>query len=378
MAKGNPFLGNITGSFGDITLSSYRGKTVIRRKCAPKNPRTPKQIYQRMFFATISKSRTALKPIIDHSFEQVQHGIDSLNYFTKRNIALMREGTVYDYAKQTWVNPNMNFVAPKATSFPANPLRISEGSLSPIESIPAIGVIDTQGYKNPDSLDSNTAMPFFMNFSPVEGDASELIDNALKNEDVIPGDYMTAVLISCKIDDLGPDGDKAPFPCFLHWVRYKVCQRNPSDSSSIKDKMAIVPTNVDGLNFEVPTLLPADYSGAFAVVSLERESDGRELYFPYFDFSDVDIFKFAWDRGNVSSPFKPFLSKGEDRIIAATWIHSRPTDSKILTSTQDLTVVDFGEQGMSPNLDMETAFDLWTKQAKAIGEPKYLLEGGDV
>lgn len=378
MAKGNPFLGNVSGSFGDITLSTYRGKTVIKRKTAPRNPRTPKQIYQRMFFATISKSRTALKPIIDHSFEQIPHGVDSLNYFTKRNIALMREGTVFDYAKQTWVNPNMNFVAPKATSFPANPLRISEGSLIalqpaqiPQQNLPEWGFDDDNSFKH--------IVPLFGSIDKYTITMEELIGQVCKANDIEYGDFLTLVLFTSQIDAI------APFSCSMKFVRFKLCKclLTTSDEDSgetyTEEIHSLIPSNINGVNYEIPDVIYND--AGVMLVQNENKTDTKNYgkWTPYIDLSDPDCFEMGVDFGKGEILIHGGgLIPTDHQLIACAWIHSRPNQEDILTSTQDMILSDPSGERIPFNLDMQTAFDLWTKQAKAIGEPKFLLEGGDV
>lgn len=378
MAKGNPFLGTVSGSFGDITLSTYRGKTVIKRKTAPRNPRTPKQIYQRMFFATISKSRTALKPIIDHSFEQIPHGVDSLNYFTKRNIALMREGTVYDYAKQTWVNPNMNFVAPKATSFPANPLRISEGSFNSTKMVEPF-LVDLPQDKDFDFVTPETCVPWIDKNTDYDSERETSMESAIRKYEIEVGDFLTLLVLTAKKDDLSPS---SAFPIFPHYIRYK-CVGLPitRDGEEFIFHLFLA-TNVDGKNWEVPNLIDGTPNSSLNLVSSIDETAVVKL--PYISLIDSQNFEgsFILKRGDgtveYDSSFSPIVDE-TDVVVAATWIHSRSgEDGKILTSAQDLVLADPEGKRIPFNLDMETAFDLWTKASKPIGESQYLLEGGDV
>lgn len=379
MAKGNPFLGTVSGSFGDLTLKNYRGKQVLTRKSTkPHNPRTSKQIYQRMFFATVGKARAAFKNIIDHSFEQVPHGVDSLNYFQKRNIALLREGTVYDYAKQSWVNPNMNFVAPKSSSFAANPYRISEGSLVPLSNIPAFLTADIE---NPDESSFNsfkTCLPWVTSAPDDSNNLSEWYEKAYLELELNPGDFLTAVFVSAKDADVRKGSN---FPCFIHYVRYKVVEHTYIESGEQKIEHLFMPSCVDGIEFDVPTYAHSDSYGFADTPSLISSLNGDEQsYHPYFDFStgySVACGLYILPNEEIYAPFNAPLKNG-DIIIAGTWIHSRPEGDRILTSTQNMLMADPTGERIPFNLDLESAFDFWTKQGKAIGDARYLLEGGDV
>ena len=199
MAKGNPFLGTVSGSFGDLTLKNYRGKQVLTRKSTkPRNPRTSKQIYQRMFFATVGKARAALKNIIDHSFEQVPHGVDSLNFFQKRNIALLREGTVYDYAKQSWVNPTMSFVAPKSTTFSVNPYRISEGSLAHLSAVKPFLPEKIEGVDYANTYNFEACVPWISNDFETREGYRDTVSYQLEDLGFKKGDFLTLVFVSTK------------------------------------------------------------------------------------------------------------------------------------------------------------------------------------
>lgn len=376
MAKGNPFLGTVRGSFGDITLKGYRGKQVITRKAAnPKNPRTSKQTYQRMFFATVSKARTAMSDIINHSFEQIPHGIDSLAYFTKRNIALIRDAAQFDYSKQAWVNPGMNFAIPKATSFQANPYRISEGSLSVMQPSPAPSQ-NVEAWGREDASFYKKVLPLFGTLTGSQITMTELYYGLMSKYDISVGDYVTALIVTGKQDAV------APYPLMFKFVRFKMCKVmiDDSEGGNLVEYYSMFPSNINGKNFEFPDIL-YEHEGVQPVQNMLK-TDTKEYgkWTTFLDLGDPDLINLTVSTGKDDLDIvEPALVKPDEQIVAFAWIHSRPgTDGEILTSTQDLILADPTGQRIPFNLDLETAFDLWTKHGKAIGDSKYILEGGDI
>ena len=68
------------------------GETIIREvNKHPRNPKTDKQIIQRIIMNTVTNAYSLLKPIVDHSFEGVKAGRDCMSYFTKQNVQFARE-----------------------------------------------------------------------------------------------------------------------------------------------------------------------------------------------------------------------------------------------------------------------------------------------
>lgn len=379
MAKGNPFLGTVSGSFGDLTLKNYRGKQVLSRKSTkPHDPRTSKQIYQRMFFATVSKARNAMKSIVDHSFENVPHGVDSLSYFTKRNIALLRENVNFSISKQAWLAPDLNFVVPNSSSFAANPYVVSEGSLTPFSNIGHfLDSVPDVPFERDSEPDLHCSIPFFDNFSFDGGEThDDLVTNLCDIYDILPGDYITAVFLTTTKPEL--QRISRPFNLSVHFVRFKAVQAKFLQDGLEKSVMYLLPSNVDGDNLELPSLVDHELNGLSYLWWYGENGD--VFYLPYIDMSASSPFvldeRFGDER--LTHYFNPPLKKAFDVVVASTWVHSRPDVDKILTSSQNLLMNESQEWGIYPSIDLETAFDLWSKQGKAIGDAKYILEGGDV
>lgn len=105
MAKSTSFFGLRTGSTKSLTFQVYRGQQITKdRVHRVSNPRTEAQMKQRAIIPIVAASRAALKGLVDHSFEGVNYGNDSLKKFSELNLrsgALMVES----YAPNGYSNP---------------------------------------------------------------------------------------------------------------------------------------------------------------------------------------------------------------------------------------------------------------------------------
>ena len=105
MAKSKSFFGLRTGSTKSLTFQVYRGQQITKdRVYRVSDPRTDAQMMQRAIIPIVAASRAALKGLVDHSFEGVNYGNDSLKKFSELNLrsgALMVES----YAPNGYSNP---------------------------------------------------------------------------------------------------------------------------------------------------------------------------------------------------------------------------------------------------------------------------------
>ena len=87
MAKSKSFFGLRTGSTKSLTFQVYRGEQITKdRVYRVSNPRTEAQMTQRALIPIVAAARSALKGLIDHSFEGVAYGEASLKEFSKLNL----------------------------------------------------------------------------------------------------------------------------------------------------------------------------------------------------------------------------------------------------------------------------------------------------
>lgn len=105
MAKSKSFFGLRTGSTKSLTFQVYRGQQITKdRVYRVSNPRTDAQMQQRALIPIVAAARSALRGLVDHSFEGVQYGEASLKEFSALNL---RAGAlkVYSYSPNGYSNP---------------------------------------------------------------------------------------------------------------------------------------------------------------------------------------------------------------------------------------------------------------------------------
>lgn len=122
MAKGNMLLGHARGKVGSVVFSRAYGKQITRALAeSVKNPRSDGQNVQRAIFATITGFTSAVRDVVDHSFQSTKEGQESVNRFVSINAKKLREA----YLAGAPVD-----IMPKGAGLPyANAYRFSQGSL---------------------------------------------------------------------------------------------------------------------------------------------------------------------------------------------------------------------------------------------------------
>lgn len=90
MAKSNSFFGLRRGSTKTLTFSVLDGQQITKdRVTEVKNPRTEMQMSQRCKLKTIALAYSAMKAIVDHSFEGTTYGAKSMRHFASINYPLV-------------------------------------------------------------------------------------------------------------------------------------------------------------------------------------------------------------------------------------------------------------------------------------------------
>lgn len=131
MSKGSFLLHGTRGKVGNLVARRHRGNTVLAEYTIPKNPQTQKQMAQRIIFATVGQAAKFLKPIIDHSFEGKAVGAESVDYFRKRNLSILRAGAAIDFEETTKPADSHVFMTTKGVSaLIPNRYQIAGGSLT--------------------------------------------------------------------------------------------------------------------------------------------------------------------------------------------------------------------------------------------------------
>jgi len=131
MAKSKGFFGIRTGSTKNFTFSQLNGEQITKERVSKvKNPRTIKQMRQRMLMTTVGAAYSYLKAITDHSFEGKTAGQQNMSEFMRLNLNKFRDASqdnsaayAFNAYQDKLINP-MRFVVARG-SLPAMPFVIS-------------------------------------------------------------------------------------------------------------------------------------------------------------------------------------------------------------------------------------------------------------
>lgn len=106
MAKSKSFFGLRRGSTKSLTFSVFNGKQVTKDRVeSVRNPRTILQMRQRMVMATASAAYTAMKEIVDHSFEGLTYGLDNMSEFIRQNAKAIKAAALNPDTAKFAFNP---------------------------------------------------------------------------------------------------------------------------------------------------------------------------------------------------------------------------------------------------------------------------------
>lgn len=131
MAKAGLILQGASGKLGKMKLSKGEGTTIMSELVAPGNPQTQKQMAQRIIFGTVAQARTAMKSIVNHSFQGISSEKKNLREFTRLNIRQLRGLAAQDYANNVTGGEGSMFVTTKGVSMCIpNQYVIANGKLS--------------------------------------------------------------------------------------------------------------------------------------------------------------------------------------------------------------------------------------------------------
>lgn len=123
----SPLIGQGKGKIGAQVLYRANGEQLIRaRAIEVKNPQTAPQMNQRLMLANASKAAKGFGEIIDHSFETIRYGIESVRHFQSKAQAVLKNAHP-SVSGTTQVTPAIPM---DASGFPVAAFPISEGTLA--------------------------------------------------------------------------------------------------------------------------------------------------------------------------------------------------------------------------------------------------------
>ena len=171
MAKSKSFFGLRSGSTKSLTFQVYRGQQITKdRVYRVSNPRTDAQMTQRALIPIVAAARSALKGLVDHSFEGVAYGESSLREFSKQNL---RAGAI-----------NVTSFSPNGVSNPGfADLIVSNGSIN----VP----FNVESSETENTLESkNDSFPGISFPAAQKGDSADAILKVLEQAAKIYGEKL--------------------------------------------------------------------------------------------------------------------------------------------------------------------------------------------
>lgn len=129
MAKVGFWLKGSKGKLAGATMYKQNGETVMREVVTPSNPKTTAQLVQRIVMHTIMGSYSMMKEIVDHSFEGVKKGQDTMSYFMKQNVQFCREKIATMQQQGSSAYEMYNFAPLGMKGFTPNQYQVAMGSL---------------------------------------------------------------------------------------------------------------------------------------------------------------------------------------------------------------------------------------------------------
>lgn len=189
MAKSKSFFGLRTGSTKSATFSIYRGEQITKDRVEKvANPQTSSQMLQRMKLAQVAAATARLEGLVNHSFEGVPYGYQSVGEFRRRNL----ENGALNVAR--WIPKGM--ADPGVADYV-----ISSGTLVPFNSVvlsgtPAIAInilVEKffKGFEKSGTSLNGTELPRLVE----NGDADEALEGFFEENPYLQGgDQITFLL----------------------------------------------------------------------------------------------------------------------------------------------------------------------------------------
>lgn len=145
MAKSKSFFGLRRGSTKSLTFSVLNGQQVTKdRVYGGKNPRSLAQMVQRMCLATSSAAYAQMKQIVDHSFEGISYGANTMAEFIKVNTKLIKsnyEQAGDDFAYNPYGDRGLKVGAYQMAKGTATPINASVFSATKSSGQLAVGIL---------------------------------------------------------------------------------------------------------------------------------------------------------------------------------------------------------------------------------------------
>lgn len=390
MGKTNFYLYGAKGKVGNVVAQKApAGGTMLRAYVVPRNPRTSKQIAQRIIFATIAQAARVLKPLINHSFEGVSYGTKSVNRFRALNLKKLRTLAAKDFAETPKAaDAQCFFTTQGIRSIIPNQYIVSSGSLSaPALSVakgeqPHVGAIDGELFMKIANDSTISLVP-------------TLVGEEVKNVTITRGQLLKAIfgitslneqISLCMIVNGTPGyqytyGDE-PAPGFqIPYTQYNVQRLVMRKDIDLSETFTV---GQDDAGEFTPIESLEDHLAEFVMESFDSAMSAA----PFMRFMETILsgYSFSYDASIVVATLTPASGYNnalnqvvpeDTAVVAAGFIRSRLVGSDWQRSNTSL-VLATPTEGYYNNFGLVWAIanDAWNERAEVADSDRYLNEGG--
>ena len=344
MAKSKSFFGLRTGSTKSLTFQVYRGQQITKdRVTRVANPRSTLQMEQRSKLPIVAAARSALKGLVDHSWEGVPYGEQSLRTFSSKNLSAGAL-KVYSYS------------SPDAPSPGIAEFQVSQGSLRGFSHFPA---------NNGDvlfNIESNVGKGPILPAMPKGTKGSTVLFHLMsyftenKISELRAGEQLTFLTLNVPYyKTLNYVGGSNSGSYDVPVTQFAVARLIMPDISKITD---IDTYHDDNDAFELDREISAEGANEFFL----HRTDGFYIHF------------FTTDNGFVVSCYFQRDGDVDHKSVASALIESELVNGVWKRSTSNLVV---GNGAQNPLVKKVFSFDQWASlyAPKQIVSSKYLNNG---
>ena len=282
MAKGIDVNGQLRGKRGGVVYYRANGEQISRAKAASvRNPRSARQAVQRMVLATSSKLTSALRPIVDHSFEGVAIGETSVRHFQSRAMRFLRNVAGVYLNEPSSVSTPADFALKGAPIIGgAQGIYISTGRLG------------MNGYEMVDGTTMKVVLS--SELASITDAASYAAE--LAKLGIVPGDQLTFVTLSRNINvSVASFDNEQDFAQMARFCRVVFVSELPSNWTSgnlivngsfnpalIKESLGLLPIIDEGqtdVQFSFASVLESGYEIYLAALIRSQKQDNGKFYY---------------------------------------------------------------------------------------------------
>lgn len=377
MAKSKAFFGLRRGSTKSFTFQVLDGKQITKDRVSEvRNPRTEKQTYQRLIFATVAQATKLLKPIINHSFENKAYGEASVRHFRSINMQKVRALAAAEYNSSESYEHSKVFLTKKGVSqLIPNSYIIADGSLAkPIVNIfkQSSGVLDLEqpvvkfGFSGTEESGEKyvTLGSLFSNILGLR-DNNEQLSLVTINRANASGDDPSLYAYAFEADAPGEAIAYTAFSALRVFI-----------DQSVNMNEHIILTDDQGTLLEAPESIIADALTGRLAISSESDTAFVDMLNALLSSGNAEIEDGVLAVGGATIGLNGFFENadGAGHVYAAGLVRSRLEGTKWLRSRTELTLA---TPTLTNNFGLIMQFAYAADQeGSVVGSDNWFLNGG--